>query len=95
MCTMRLTVFTSTPCSPTFSVTPDACLPCHVLSLLFCLFVCLFVCFQDRGSLYSPGCPGTHSVDQAGLELRNPLASASQVLGLNVCTTMPCLSLLL
>jgi hypothetical protein len=21
----------------------------------------------------SPGCPGTHSVDQAGLELRNPL----------------------
>jgi hypothetical protein len=22
--------------------------------------------------LYSPGCPGTHSVDQAGLELRNP-----------------------
>ncbi|GAB1288312.1 DNA repair and recombination protein RAD54B [Apodemus speciosus] len=28
------------------------------------------------------GCPGTHSVDQAGLELRNLLASASQVLGL-------------
>ncbi|GAB1295570.1 TBC1 domain family member 15 [Apodemus speciosus] len=33
-------------------------------------------------SLCSPGCPGTHSVDQAGLELRNPPASASQVLGL-------------
>ncbi|GAB1290027.1 Acetyl-CoA carboxylase 2 [Apodemus speciosus] len=33
-------------------------------------------------SLYNPGCPGTHSVDQAGLELRNPPASASQVLGL-------------
>ena len=32
--------------------------------------------FQDRVSLYSPGCPGTHFVDQAGLELRNPLASA-------------------
>jgi hypothetical protein len=30
----------------------------------------------------SPGCPGTHSVDQAGLELTNPPASASQVLGL-------------
>ncbi|GAB1288607.1 Coiled-coil domain-containing protein 171 [Apodemus speciosus] len=29
-----------------------------------------------------PGCPGTHSVDQAGLELRNLPASASQVLGL-------------
>jgi hypothetical protein len=29
-------------------------------------------------SLYSPGCPGTHFVDQAGLELRNLPASASQ-----------------
>ncbi|GAB1285580.1 RAS protein activator-like 2 [Apodemus speciosus] len=38
----------------------------------------------DRVSLCSPGCPGTHSVDQAGLELRNPPASASQVLGLKV-----------
>jgi hypothetical protein len=37
--------------------------------------------FRDRVSLYSPGCPGTHFVDQAGLELRNLLASASQVLG--------------
>jgi hypothetical protein len=45
--------------------------------------------FQDRVSLYSPGCPGTHSVDQAGLdfELRNPPASASQVLGLKACAT--------
>jgi hypothetical protein len=38
--------------------------------------------FQDRVSLCSPGCPGAHSVDQAGLELRNSTASASQVLGL-------------
>ena len=29
----------------------------------------------------------THSVDQAGLELRNPPDSASQVLGLQTCTT--------
>jgi hypothetical protein len=43
--------------------------------------------FWDRVSLYSPGCPGTHSVDQAGLELRNPPASASRVLGLKACTT--------
>jgi hypothetical protein len=43
--------------------------------------------FRDRVSLYSPGCPGSHSVDQAGLELRNPPASASQVLGLKVCAT--------
>jgi hypothetical protein len=26
-------------------------------------------------NLHSPSCPGTHSVDQAGLELRNPSAS--------------------
>jgi hypothetical protein len=54
------------------------------------LFVCLFVCFlvfQGRVSLCSPGCPGTHFVDQAGLELRNSSASASQVLGLKVCAT--------
>ncbi|GAB1302313.1 Endoplasmic reticulum metallopeptidase 1 [Apodemus speciosus] len=36
-------------------------------------------------SLCSPDWPGTHSVDQAGLELRNPPASASQVLGLRAC----------
>jgi hypothetical protein len=41
-----------------------------------------FFLFEIRVSLYSPGCPGTHSVDQAGLELRNPPASASRVLGL-------------
>jgi hypothetical protein len=38
--------------------------------------------FGDRVSLYSSGCPGTHFVDQAGLELRNLPASASRVLGL-------------
>jgi hypothetical protein len=43
--------------------------------------------FQDRVSLYSPGCPGTHFVDQAGLKLRDPPASASQVLGLKVYFT--------
>jgi hypothetical protein len=52
--------------------------------VLFCLDF-----FLDRVSLCSPGCPGTHSVDQAGLELRNPPASASRVLGLKACTTMP------
>lgn len=34
----------------------------------------------------SPGYPGTHSVDQAGLEFRDPPVSASLVLGLMVCT---------
>ena len=40
-----------------------------------------FLVFQDRVFLCIPGCPGTHFVEQAGLELRNPPASASQVLG--------------
>jgi hypothetical protein len=46
---------------------------------LFCfcfVFVFVFV-FRDRVSLYSPGCPGTHFVDQASLELRNLPSSAS------------------
>jgi hypothetical protein len=47
-------------------------------------FFFLFLVLPGRVSLYSPGCPGTHSVDQAGLKLRNPPASASQVLGLKV-----------
>jgi hypothetical protein len=54
--------------------------------LFFCLFVCLFV--WDRVSLCSPGCPGTHFVDQADLELRNLPASASQMLGLKVRATI-------
>jgi hypothetical protein len=63
-----------------------------IFSGFFCfcflgVFVCLFVCFRDRVSLCSPGCPGTHSVDQAGLKLRNPPASASKGLGLKACAT--------
>jgi hypothetical protein len=65
-----------------------------VFVFCFCLFgwlgfFVLFLFFQDRVSLCSPGCPGTHFVDQAGLELRNSPASASQVLGLKACTTTP------
>ena len=45
-------------------------------------FVCLFV--FETGFLCVVL---AHSVDQAGLELRNPHASASQVLCLKVCTT--------
>jgi hypothetical protein len=46
-----------------------------------------YIYIRDRVSLYScclysSCCPGTHSVDQAGLKLRNLPASASQVLGL-------------
>ena len=59
-----------------------------LLCFLFCFvvvgggFCCWCCCFRDRVSLYSPGCPGTHSVDQAVLGLRNSPASASQVLGI-------------
>jgi hypothetical protein len=49
---------------------------------LFC-----FLFLRDRVSLCRSGCPGTHSVDQAGLELRNPPVSASQVLGIKACAT--------
>jgi hypothetical protein len=55
---------------------------------LFVLFVC-FLVFRDRVSLCSPGCSGTHFVDPAALQLRNPPASASQVLGLKACATTP------
>jgi hypothetical protein len=63
--------------------------------VLFCFVLFWFglvwfgLVFQDRVSLYGPGYPGTHFVDQAGLKLRNPPASASQVLGLKACATMP------
>jgi hypothetical protein len=51
-----------------------------IASALSTLFLFLFglFCFRDRVSLCSPGCPGTHFVEQAGLKLRNPPASASQ-----------------
>jgi hypothetical protein len=63
---------------------------CFVLFcfVLFCFVLFCFVLFQDRVSLYCPGCPGTHSVDQASLELRNLPASASQMLGLKAYTTI-------
>jgi hypothetical protein len=64
------------------------------------LFVCLFgwlvfgfvfLFCQGRVSLCSPDFPETQTVDQAGLELGDPSASASQVLELKLCaTTMWC-----
>ena len=71
------------------------CLPLLFCAVQCVLSICLFCSvfgffwifwgggFSRQGfSVYSPGCPGTHSVDQACLELRNPPASASRVLGL-------------
>ena len=63
-----------------FLVYPNNCsLSTSQYKALSFLFVC-FCFFQDRVSLCSSGCPATHSVDQAGLHLRNPPASASQKL---------------
>jgi hypothetical protein len=46
--------------------------------LFVCLFDRLIFFFQDGVSLCSPGCPGTHSVDQASFKFSNPPTSASQ-----------------
>ena len=54
---------------------------CFLINNVFYFYIYLFI-NQDRVSLYSPGCPETHFVDQAGLELRNLPASASRVLEL-------------
>ena len=51
----------------------------------FWFFVVLFFLW-DRVSVCSLDCPGTLSVVQACLRLRDPSASASQVLGLKECT---------
>jgi hypothetical protein len=47
------------------------CLVGWLFFLFFFFFCFLFFVFQDRVSLYSPGCPGTHSIDQAVLCLPN------------------------
>ena len=39
----------------------------NLSELFFVCFVLFCFVFRDRVSLCSPGCPGTHSVDQAGL----------------------------
>ena len=44
---------------------------------------------QDKVSLCSPGYPGTHLVDQAGLKLRSLPASASQSAGITVVIPPP------
>jgi hypothetical protein len=59
------------------------------------LFLLLLKClFLRRGFSVYPGCPGTLCVDQAGLELGDPPACASWVLGLKVnavCQPFLCL----
>jgi hypothetical protein len=59
----------------------------HSCLFLFCFVLFCFVlfCFETGFLCVAPTV--SHSVDQAGLELRNPPASVSQVLGLKASTT--------
>jgi hypothetical protein len=51
------------------------------------IYLFIYLLFFEKGFLcVALGYPGTCSVDQAGLKLRNSPASASQVLGLKACT---------
>jgi hypothetical protein len=61
-----------------------------MLVCLFCLFVLfcfVLFCFFKTGFLCIALAILELTVDQAGLELRNLPASASQVLGLKACVT--------
>jgi hypothetical protein len=49
-------------------------------------YIYIYLVFRDRVSLLSLAVLEL-SVDQAGLELRDPPASTSQVLGLKACAT--------
>ena len=42
---------------------------CVCVCVCECVCVCVCVCFKTGFSLHISGCPGTRSVDQAGLEL--------------------------
>jgi hypothetical protein len=62
------------------------CLNLDMGAFIYLFIYYLILILQGRISLCSLGCPGTPSVDQAGLELRDLPASASQGLGLKACT---------
>ena len=82
-----------------FTIFYSMCMNMHLLMycnvFIFCFYQIYWILlihfsswlnffFWDRVSLCNPSCPGTHSID---LELRNPPASASQVLDLKACAT--------
>ena len=70
------------PC-PLLPLYPHHCV--DIMHRSFLMDFLFFFYFQDRVCLCSPGCPRTHSVDQADLELRNLPAPASPVLRLKTC----------
>ena len=60
----------------------NATFDCRVLSRNHAL-----LWFNHKMSKTGSSCPGTHSLDQAGLKLRDLPSSASRVQELKVCTT--------
>jgi hypothetical protein len=44
-----------------------------------------FGCFETESHYVVPSCPGTHYVDKAGFEFREPPVSVTPVLGLLAC----------
>jgi hypothetical protein len=67
------------------------CIHTHICVCIYIYVIYyIYIVFWDRVSqCNSPGCSGTHFVDQAGLKLRNPPASASPVLGLRRAPPVP------
>jgi hypothetical protein len=49
----------------------------HLYFVYLLIIINLFLIFHDRVSLYSPGCPVTHSVEQTGLKNRDAPVPAS------------------
>jgi hypothetical protein len=60
------------------------CVCVHVLIVV----VVVITVFLDKVSLCDSGWPRTHFVDHAGLDTRDPPASSSQDLEINVCATI-------
>jgi hypothetical protein len=64
--------------------------PLSSLSLSLSLSLSSILFFTKTGFLCSPGSPETHSIERPGpLTQRDLPASASQVLGLKECATIP------
>jgi hypothetical protein len=49
--------------------------------IIIIIIIIIILVSRNRVSLYSLGSLGTHSIEQAGLKLKGPLSSASQMLG--------------
>lgn len=60
----------------------------HVGLQILCVYLCQVLCFQYKVSLCSSDWPGTHHIDQAGLELKDLLASA-HIMKSKTGTTVP------